>query len=369
MSFFDDDEPPAQETRQPRAPRPRRPTTAGAHAADHQTIMVRRGVFFGVALIGLILVVLLISSCESSARHDALVSYNNDVVKIAQSSQRVGDAFFSDLANAQGKSAAQVGPELDALSVQAKQDYDNANRLSPPGSLDVAQRALLLALDLRWEAVSDTASKIPVALGGLSDSGPALKAIAGDMERVLASDVLFQDRVTPLIAQELSANGISPAALPSSVWVHDLSWLQQGTVASRLTGAAGTGTNGTALAPGTHGHSLDSVSVGGNTLMSGGSVNNISGGANPTFTVNLTNTGENNETGVTVQVSVTGQGQTRTASKVLPLTKPGQSYTVPVQVQGVPLQVPASVTAYVVPVPGEKNVANNKSTYTAVFGP
>ena len=367
MSFFDDDEPPAQETRQPRAPRPRRPTTAGAHAADHQTILVRRGVFFGGALIALILVVLLISSCESSARHDALVSYNDDVVHIGQDSQSVGDQFFGYLTTAQGKSAAQIGPELAALTVQAQRDVSNAQGLSVPGSLDVAQRALLLALDLRLEAVSDTASRIPVALGGLSGSGPALRSIAGDMERVLASDVLFQDRVTPLIAKELSANGISPAALPSSVWVHDLGWLQEGTVASRLTGAAGTGTNGTALAPGTHGHALVGVSVGGNTLNPTPAVNNIAGGANPTFMVNLTNTGQNNETGVTVQVSVTGQGQTRTASKVLPLTKPGQSYTVPVQVQGVPLQVPASITAYVVPVPGEKNVANNKATFTALF--
>ena len=45
----------------------------------------------------------------------------------------------------------------------------------------------------------------------------------------------------------------------------------------------------------------------------------------------------------------------------------GQSYTTPVQVRGVPLQVPASVTAYVVPVPGEKNIANNKATFTALF--
>ena len=166
MSFFDDDEPPAQESRQPRAPRPRRPTTAGAHAADHQTILVRRGIFFGGALIGLILVVLLISSCESSARHDALVSYNNDVVKIGNDSQTVGDLFFGDLATAQGKSAAQVGPELDALTVQAQKNVNDAQALSNPGSLDVAQRALLLALNLRQEAVSDTASAIPVALGG-----------------------------------------------------------------------------------------------------------------------------------------------------------------------------------------------------------
>lgn len=369
MSFFDDDEPPARATTQPRAPRPRRPTTSGAHAADHQTILVRRGVFFGAALILLFLVVLLISSCESNAKHDALVSYNNDVVRIGQQSESVGSAFFSDLSSAQGKSAAQVTPELDSLRAQAQQNVSDAQGLSVPSSLTVAQRDLLLALDLREETVADVASEIPVALGGLSSSGPALKRIAGDMEQVLASDVIFQVRVTPLIAEQLHDNGISPVALPHSVWLPDLGWLSQGTVAARLTGAAGTGTNGTTLAPGTHGHSLDGVSVGGNTLNPAPAVNNIAGGANPTFSVNLTNTGQNNETAVQVQVSVTGQGQTRTATKTLPLTTAGQSYTVPVQVRGVPLQVPASVTVDVVPVPGEKNTANNKNTYTALFTP
>ncbi len=369
MSFFDDDEPPATATHQARAPRPRRPATAGVRAADHQTIMVRRGVAFGIGLVLLFLVVLLISSCESSARLDALRTYNNDVVKLGQESEATGNQFFYDLSIAQGKSAAQIDPELDQLKAQAQQQVSIAKGLNYPGSLAVAQNDLLLALDLRLEAVTDTANQIGVALGGLNAAGTALKRITGDMLRIIASDVLFQDRVTPLIAQELAANHISPAALPSSVWLHDLSWLQEGTVTARLTGAAGTGTNGTALAPGTHGHSLTSVSVGGTTLNPSPAVNNISGGANPTFAVTFANDGQNNETDVGVQVSVSAEGQKRTATKTVPLTMPGQSYTVDVPVTGVPLQVPASVYVYVLPVPGEKNIANNQGTFPAVFSP
>jgi hypothetical protein len=369
LSFFDDDEPPATATHQARAPRPRRPATAGARAADHRTIMVRRGTAFGLGLVVLFLVVLGISSCESSARLDALRTYNNDVVQLGQESQAVGNQFFADLSSAQGKSTAQVEPELDQLKAQAQQQANIARGLSYPSSLAVAQNALLLALDLRLEAVTDTANQIGVALGGLNTAGAALQRITGDMLRTITSDVLFQDRVTPLIAQELHTNGISPAALPSSVWLHDLSWLQEGTVAARLTGAAGTGTNGTALAPGTHGHSLTSVSVGGTTLNPAPAVNNIAGGSAPTFAVTFANDGQNNETGVDVQVSVTAEGQKRTATKIVPLTMPGQTYTVDVLVHGVPLQVPASVSVYVLPVPGEHNIANNQGTFPAVFSP
>jgi hypothetical protein len=369
LSFFDDDEPPATATHQTRPPRPRRPDAPGARAADQQTIMVRRGVAFGIGLILLFLVVLFISSCESSARTDAVRNYNNDVVRIGHESELVGNDYFAALGSAQGKSAAQVGPELDAIRSRAQQSVNDAKGLSVPGDLDGAQSNLLLSLDLREEAVADVANQIPVALGGLSDAGPAIKRIAGDNEQILASDVIFQVRVSPLIAQQVASHGIQAAALPSSVWVKNLSWLQEGYVAGQLTGATGTGTNGTALAPGTHGHSLTSVSVGGNTLAPAPQVNNISGGANPTFSVTLQNTGSNPETAVGVQVSVTAEGQKRTTTKTIPLTKPGSSYTIPVQVQGVPLQVPARVIVTVLPVPGEKNVANNTGTFTSVFGP
>jgi len=68
-------------------------------------------------------------------------------------------------------------------------------------------------------------------------------------------------------------------------------------------------------------------------------------------------------------VAVTAEGQKRVALKTYPLTKPGGTYTQNVQVQGVPLQVPASVAVEILPVPGEKNIANNKGTFTAVFSP
>ena len=50
-----------------------------------------------------------------------------------------------------------------------------------------AQRALLLALDLRVEGITKIAALLPAALGGQSKQ--AAPKIAGDMEIFLASDV------------------------------------------------------------------------------------------------------------------------------------------------------------------------------------
>ena len=69
-----------------------------------------------------------------------------------------------------------------------------------------AQRDLLLALDFRTEGVAKVASLVRTALGGQAKQASTL--IAGDMEIFLASDVIYSQRVAPLIQQTLTSNGI-----------------------------------------------------------------------------------------------------------------------------------------------------------------
>lgn len=373
MSFFDegDDEPPRRTASEGRAsrPRPRRPAARGERAPDHQTVMVRRGIALVLVLIVVFLVVFLISRAASSARLNSLRNYNSDVVQIAQDSdQNVGAPYFSTLSKAQGQSAATVQPQLDRLRQLADNDVSRAKGLSVPGEMSTAQGDLLLALQLREEAVTDAANQIPTALGGLN-ARTAFSRIAGDNAAIYASDVLFAQRVTPLVAQVLSDNNIQPPMLPTSRWLRDLNWLNTSVVAQRLRpGVAGTGTNGTALAPGTHGHKLDNVLVDGNVLNPPPSDNNITSGPNPTFVVQVQNSSQNQASDVKVMVSVTAQDKTITAFKVLPSTQPGNTYNVPVTVRGVALQVPAKISVVIDAVPGETNLANNSATFTAVFG-
>ena len=130
-------------------------------------------------------------------------------------------------------------------------------------------------------------------------------------------------------------------------------------------GAKSPTTNGGKPAPGLHGHSLDSVSVGGNTLQTG-STNTIAASPPPTFTFHFTNGGQNNETNVVLKVTISGSnvsGQT-----VVPQTTAGQSTTGQVTLSVLPRR-PGSytVTATVAPVPGEKNTANNTLTFPVTF--
>ena len=122
------------------------------------------------------------------------------------------------------------------------------------------------------------------------------------------------------------------------------------------------------MASGTHGHSLKGVSVGTNTLAPSPTLNHVNGGSNPAFTVMVENSGSNPETNVKVDVSVTTEGRTLTASHLINRTEPGSTSNVDIPVNGVTLGAASRVAVNIEPVPGETDIENNKGTYLVIFG-
>ncbi len=327
--------------------------------------MVRRRVAAGVAVVLLILIVLLINSCLKSEKTQELKDYNRHVSEIAQEyDTQISKPLFTTLAGAAGKSALDVQVQVNNLLGEARKLGARAKGLSVPGEMTSAQRDLLLTLDLREEGIAKVAALLPSALGGQGKQ--VAPKVAGDMEYFLASDVIYSQRVVPLIQQTLSGGGVHQATGTTRM-LPNTGWLDQNTVASRLTGQAGSATTG-AVAPGTHGHSLVSVAVGTNTLEPEPTLNHVKGGSSPTFAVTVENTGSNAENNVKVNVTVTAAGKTLKASKTLNQTQPGQKVNVEVPLSGVPLGVAAKITTEVEPVPGETNTENNKTNYLAIFG-
>ena len=96
----------------------------------------------------------------------------------------------------------------------------------------------------------------------------------------------------------------APNGVPvvSQQFVPDVQWLQPSFVATQLH-TSFTPAVGGKVSPGTHGHELNSVSVGGTTLQAG-STNTVPASPAPTFTLTFTNSGTNNETNVVCKVSL-----------------------------------------------------------------
>ncbi len=228
--------------------------------------------------------------------------------------------------------------------------------LSAPGDMGRAQKALELVYELRSSAMSEIAGKMSTALGN-AGSARATAAIARQMQKLLAADVLYATVVRPEINGVLEANGIEGSDVPKSAFLPEgTKWLEESSVSAALGSISGS----TAGTSGVHGLGLGAVSVSGTEL--GEEVATVSTEETPEVEVEVENQGESTENGVSVTVSVAGTelqgsietiGVSETGTVSIPLTPaPKGETTLEVKVE---------------PVPGEQVTENNEASYTVVF--
>jgi hypothetical protein len=327
--------------------------------------MVRRRVAAGVAVVLLIVIVLVVNGCLKSQKVQSLKDYNRNVSQLARESDaQVSHPLFSTLTAAASKSALTVEVQIDQLRIQAQSLATRAGNLSVPGEMAGAQRGLLLVFDMRVEGMMKLAALVPTALGGQGKQ--TSPQIAGDMEIFLASDVIYSQRVAPLIQQALASSGIHGLSTSATRFLPNIGWLESSTVLSRITGQSASSSQ-TAVT-GNHGSALKGVNVGTNTLAVEPTLNHISGGGSPTFTVAVENSGEVAQTNVKVDVTVTAGGKQFKASHAIEKTEPGKTVPVEIPVAGVPLAVASKIEVNIEGVPGENDLENNKGVYLAIFG-
>jgi hypothetical protein len=365
LSFFDEvDEPPTT----PRAPRqttrPRRPAGGGRPPGTKQAIRTRRAVAAALLLVVIVLMAIGIHACQVSQRNSALKDYNSQVYSLIASSDQTGAQLFHQLQSHRGDATAlytQIGETLTAAQSQLNQ----ALAMNVPGEMQSAHDKLVLALTMRRDGIRLIGSQIQRALGTL-DRQAAIKQLAAANATFYASDVVYKaysvpEMVAALHAAGIPVGGLGGEAIQGGQFLGDLGWLQQSFIASKLRVSLPRGSQATS---GLHGHSLNSVSVGGSQLVQG-ATNYVPSTPAPTFTLSLTNGGHYNEYHVECKVSVVGLGDLGTAQ--IAETTAGQTTTCQVTLPTSPPASTYNVTAEVVPVPGETNTANNYLTFPVKF--
>ncbi len=377
MSFFDEvDEPRAEpptrtQRRRPPPGRGRRPPGGGrtrGPSGPQQAIRTRRAIALTALVIVVILIVIGVHSCQVSQDNNALRNYATTVASLMQSSDRTSAAFFTLLSGGHGPAGAgNLTSQIDENRIDATRELNTARGLSPPGQLSLAHQELILTLRMRANAITAIGQELPSALQAQTSS-TAVTSIAANNAQFYSSDVLYKDYVLPQIVGALHAAGIPAGGangepISQGQSLPGIDWLNPRFVAAELS-APTSSAHGGKLKPGTHGHALNSVSVGGKTLQTG-VTNTVPAHPAPTFTLNFTNSGQNTETGVICKVTVGGSsisGQATVAS-----TSAGQSYSCHVTLNGSPAAGNYTVKATIEPVPGEKNVSNNTQTYSVSF--
>src|SRR5215218_10514694 len=241
--------------RPPRRERPQR-------RPERQQIMLRRGLALGGGLVLLILIVLGVKGCLDARANRELGDYARNVTQIVEETQDTSGSFFKLLEDPGSASITdfieQVNADRSAVDAYATRIDD----LSAPGDMANAQSNLELSYQLRANAMDEIADKMSTALG---DAGAekAMAGIAKQMQKLLASDVIYETVVRPEVDGVLADNQISDSDLPKSTVLADEKWLDEGTVSEALGGISG---NSGSASPGVHGLGLSTVSVNGSEL-------------------------------------------------------------------------------------------------------
>jgi hypothetical protein len=312
-------------------------------------------VFFGLVL----------QSCASTSKHDRYQHYMDKVRTIAASSQADGTSVANALITP-GAKANDLANKLRNIAQQERQNVANAQRLAAPGPLRDENQHAVEALQLRVSGVQGLADTF--AGNPTSKTAGEAAVLAEQADRLLASDVVWDDLFRVPAVAELKRQGISGVAPPESHFVSNRDLTTERSMSLLLTRLRGTTTSG-GTPTGIHGTNIVDVKVlpGGQTL-SPTTTNTIVATTGLAFVVTIADSGDSQEVSIKVTLTIQKPQGAIVRTKVLPLINPGQSKSITFTDLGqVPFAQKTSVSVDVQAVPGEKTTTNNKGTYPVIF--
>ena len=311
----------------------------------------------------LVLLLFAIRGCLDARNERNFENYLRDLEALVSTSNQLSAEFFDRLQNPP-ESDAEFTTQIGSSRGTGEDLLRRAQGLDAPGDLDEAQDDLVLAFELRRDALNSIAEQIPTALGneGRLD---AIRRITDDMRQFLASDVLYA-RARTEIESALAEEDL-PGEVPSSVflpsvdpWLDELALTGVLTQVAGATGVAGDADRGTELS--------STVLRPGNVPLTPDTLNAL--GQTPTeIEIAVLNGGLVDEVDVPVGYEILGSTDTLEGETTIPRIKAGETAAATLPIDGeIPSGEELTVNVTVFPVPGESIIDNNEATYQVTFG-
>lgn len=321
-----------------------------------------------VVVVLLVLFGLLLQSCGATSKHDQAKAYLDRVATIARSSQDDGAAAASALVTA-GAKPPQLATKLHDIAAQEQQNVTSAEKLDPPGPFRQFNQQLVEALQLRVSGVQGLATTF--ARNPTSKGAGEADVLSAQADRLVASDVVWDDLYVAPVTAELKREGVSGVAPPPSRFVANRDLMTSRSMALLLARLRGTSTK-TGTTTGIRGTNLVDVKVlPSGQVLSESSDNTVVGSTRTAFVVGVEDSGDSQEVGIKVTLTIeraSGGGTTIVKNKTLALINPGQTKTVTFSSLGeLPFGYKANVLVSIATVPGEHNVNNNKGSFPVFF--
>ena len=372
FDFFEDEPPTQESSRTERIPRrgpqgPKRPPRGPTNI----TPLLRLVGLIAFAILIIVLLVLWVQSCQEASKEKTYKSYMTKVSEVAGSSSQIGKQLSQVLVG-QGLKEAQVEQRVAGLARQEQLDVERAREITPPGTLRDEHDALIQALQYRVSGLNGLASAL-AATANVKDSTRAGGVLAGQMQRLLASDVIYDDSFKAPAGAVLNRQGVTGTNENGGPLVPDSNFLQSSdlvttqamtTVLSKIRGGTVTPSQG-----GLRGTNIVSVKVQpqGQEL-STSQTNTIVSRTNMRIEVTVENSGDSQEANIPVTLTIQQPSRNITKRQTIGFITPGEQKTVSFSNFGaVSFAVQATLKVEVTPVQGETNTSNNSADYPVIF--
>ena len=370
FDFFED-EPPTQEASRTERVVPRRGPQRPPRGPTNLTPLLRLIGLIAFAILIVVLLVLWVQSCQEASKEKTYKSYMTKVSEVTGSSQQIGRQL-SQAMLAQGLKEAKVEQRIAGLSRQEQLAVERAREITPPGSLRDEHNALIQALQYRVSGLTGLASAL-AATTNVKDATRAGTVLAGQMQRLLASDVVYDDSFKDPSAAELKRQGVTGTNENGGPLVPDSNFLQSSdlvtpaamaTVVSRIRGGSVTPSQG-----GLRGTNLVSTKVMPNGQeLSTSSTNTITVRTNMTFQVTVEDSGDSQEANIPVTLTIQQPSGNIVRRARIGFINPGEQKTVSFSNFGaVNFAEQSTIKVEVQPVQGETKTDNNSADYPAIF--
>jgi len=376
FDFFDDEPEPegsSDEERPPREPpragggRPPRRPPAGRPPVG-VTPLLRLAGLIAFAILVVVLFVFWISSCQGSSKKNSYKRYMEKVAVVAKDSEQIGREL-NDALTTPGIKFADLNTKLSGLAQQEQQDVAAVRAMSPPGALRLQHQHAIEALEFRVSGLRGLADAFTQASRSpKATTGNAL-LLAGQAERLVSGDVVWDDLFKDPAIEELRRQGITGVAVPDSTFVPNPDYASTRFWEAILQRLQGSATSATGTSGGLHGTALISTkALPGNQELSADTENTVTATTDLGFAVTVEDSGDSQEVQVKVTLTIQQTPSPIVQTKTIDLINPGEQRTVAFHNLGqVQFATRTTVKVDVQPVPQEKNAANNSAQYPVIF--
>jgi len=350
--------------RGPRGPRvPRGPTRPRAGF----TPLLRLLGLIAFAILIVVLLLLWAQSCQENKKRDAYGDYMADISAIGRDSVRVGREL-SDALTTQGIKPADLQKQLTNLVQQQEIGATRAGRLDPPGPLRASHEAAVEALEFRVNGLAGLTEAFRRTQGS-KDAAAAGALLASQAERLVASDVVWEDLFKEPAVGVLQQQEVSGVEVPDSNFVQtpDLaSTRSMVPIWERINGSAASG-SGTAT--GLHGTNIESVKVvPGGQQLSASTENTVEASTDLAFAVAVANGGDNQEVKIEVTLTIQQSPTPIVKKQTIDIINPDETKTVVFRgFPSVDFGERRIMRIDVDPVPEEAETGNNSAEYPVIF--